>query len=154
MVAKPKDELDSLDKVTGPIFSVRFLLAIVLFVVGLAYVALWTTYAREMRLEGTDPDTLIPGMKKLEDWNWAIGFGAAFLGLVIAANPKTPLGRGRGVVAAMLGCFLVGLVWICLFYIFADNKHDLWLLTDMGQKNLIGGIGLMAVGFTFATRWE
>ncbi len=153
-MAKPKDELDSLDKVTGPIISVRFLLAIVLFVAGLAYVVLWTTYAREMRLEGTDPDTLIPGMKKLDDWNWLIGFGLAFLGLIISAHPKTPMGRGRGVVAGMLGCFLVGLIWICLFYVFADNKHDLWLLTDLGQKNLMVGIGLMAVGFTFATRWE
>lgn len=153
-MAKAKDEIDMLDQTTGPILSVRFVVALIMFVVGLAYVVLWVGYAREIRLEGADPDTLIPGMKKLDDWNWAIGFGIAFLGLAISAHPKTPLGRGRGVVASMLACFLVGLVWICTFYIFADNSHDIWLLTDLGQLNLVGGIALMAVGFTFATRWE
>lgn len=153
-MAKSKDEIDLMDKTTGPIVSVRLIVAVLMFVAGLAYVFLWTTYTREMRLEGTDPSTLIPGMKKLDDWNWAIGFGVAFIGLALTAHPKTPLGRGRGVVISMLACFLVGLLWICTFYLFADNQHDIWLLTDLGQLNLVGGIALMAVGFTFATRWE
>ncbi|WP_239460047.1 cell division protein CrgA [Nocardioides daejeonensis] len=153
-MAKSKDEIDLMDQATGPIISVRLILSILLFVAGAAYVVLWTTYTREMRLEGTDPSTLIPGMKKLDDWNWAIGFGAAFVGLMISAHPTTPLGRGRGVVISMLACFLVGLLWICTFYVFADNQHDIWLLTDLGQLNLGVGIAFMAVGFTFATRWE
>lgn len=153
-MAKAKDEIDRLDQPTGPVVSVRLIVAVVMIAIGIAYIVLWTGYTREMRLEGTDPDTLIPGMKKLDDWNWAIGFGLAFVGLALTAHPKTPLGRGRGVVIAMLGCFLVGLLWICTFYIFADNSHDIWLLTDLGQLNLVVGIGLMAVGFTFATRWE
>ena len=38
---------------------------------------------------------------------------AIFLGLVLAAHPSTPLGRGRGVVVGMLGCFLLGLAcWL------------------------------------------
>ncbi|WP_235735683.1 cell division protein CrgA [Nocardioides alcanivorans] len=153
-MAKDKDEIDLLDVKTGPVLSARFIVSLLLIAVGIAYVVLWTLYTREMRLEGTDPDTLIPGMKKLDDWNWAIGFGLAFIGLALSAHPKTPLGRGRGVVVGMLGCFLIGLLWICTFYVFADNSHDLWLLTDLGQLNLVVGIGFMAVGFTFATRWE
>lgn len=153
-MAKTKDMFVDPDAQTGPIFSVRFLLAILLVAAGIAYVVIWTLYVREVRLEGTDPKTLIPGIKKLDDWNWAIGFGSILLGLAIAAHPSTPLGRGRGVVVGMLGCFLIGLLWICTFYVFADNKHDLWLLTDLGQLNLVVGIGFMGVGFTYATRWE
>ena len=55
----------------------------------------------------------------------------------------------------MLGCFLIGLIWICTFYVFADEPRGRHLaLHDLGQLNLLVGIGFMAVGFTFATRWE
>ena len=54
----------------------------------------------------------------------------------------------------MLGCFVVGLLWICTFYIFSDDLSDLWLFNDLGQWNLVVGIAFMAVGFSFATKWE
>ena len=60
-------------------------------------------------------------MADLGDWNYLIGFGLIFAGLVIAAHPSTPLGRGRGVVVGMLGCFLIGLLWICTFYVISDD---------------------------------
>ncbi|WP_249666223.1 cell division protein CrgA [Nocardioides faecalis] len=92
----------------------------------------------------------------LEGYNYLIGFIAMFLGLAISAHPSTPLGRGRGVVVGMLGCFLLGLLWICIFYIFltGNDPKDIPIFNDLGQKNLFVGIGFMAVGFTFATRWE
>ena len=93
-------------------------------------------------------------MADLAGWNYVIGFGALMLGLVISAHPMTPLGRGRGVAPAMLTCFLVGLVWICTFYVFSDDISRVPLMDDLGQKNLLLGIAFMAVGFAFATRWE
>lgn len=163
-MAKKKDELDFVDPDVqqGPIISIRFLVAILLVAAGIAYVVIWTLYVRDLRaFESTipqpsdKPDTLIPHMDKLKSWNWLVGFGLLFLGLAIAAHPKTPLGRGRGVIVGMLGCFLVGLVWICLFYVFADKPEgEIWLIGDLGQVNLMVGIGFMAVGFTYATRWE
>ena len=59
-----------------------------------------------------------------------------------------------GVVVGMLGCFLIGLLWICTFYIFSDDLSDLWVFNDLGQWNLVVGIAFMAVGFSFATKWE
>ena len=101
------------------------------------------------------PSNPLPLMADLGDWNFTIGFGLIFLGLIVSANKKTPMGRGRGVVIGMLGCFLIGLIWICTFYVFADKPEgEIWLLGDLGQLNLLVGIGFMAVGFTFATRWE
>jgi len=91
----------------------------------------------------------------LKKWNYVIGFGAFMLGLVVAAHPSTPLGRNRGVVVGMLGCFLIGLLWICTYYVFSNDKlDDIPVFNDLGQYNLLVGIGFMAVGFTFATRWE
>ena len=147
----------------GPLLSVRFLVSLLLIAAGIAWVVIWTLYVREaarfdIGAADQEPDTLIPGMTKLKDWNWLVGFGLVFLGLAFAAHPKTPLGRGKGVVVGMLSCFLIGLVWICTFYVFADRAQgaddSIWLITDLGQLNLLVGIGFMAVGFTYATKWE
>ena len=61
-------------------------------------------------------------MADLGRWNYLIGFGLIFLGLAVAANPGTPLGRGRGVVVGMLGCFLIGLVWIVVYYVTGQTE--------------------------------
>jgi hypothetical protein len=152
-----------LDPLRGPIFSVRFVLSLLLIAAGIAAVILWTihlhdVYAWQETAKGKSPKPLIPGTGKLDGWNWVIGFGLVFLGLVVAAHPKTPLGRGRGPVIGMLGCFLVGLAWICTFYVFANRAPGsdgaVWLLSDLQQYNLMVGIGFMAVGFTYATKWE
>ena len=136
------------------LWSIRFGLALLLIVAGIAWMAWYYTSVRP------DP-TLLPVPKgspkaiaDLGNWNYVIGFGLLFLGLAISAHPATPLGRGRGVVIGMLGCFLIGLLWICTFYVFADDLSKLPIFNDLGQWNLGVGIGFMAVGFTFATRWE
>jgi len=154
-VSKPKARQDFVDPTKGKVLSARFVVAILLFVVGVAWIAFYYTQVR------VDP-TVIPApkagdpkfMADLGDWNYAIGFGAILVGLALAAHPSTPLGRGRGVVIGMLGCFLVGLLWICTFYVFSDDISDVPVFNDLGQYNLVVGIGLMAVGFTYATRWE
>jgi drug/metabolite transporter (DMT)-like permease len=146
---------DPLAPARGPRFSVRWLVALLLMVLGIAWIAYYYTVVR------VDPAAVPaqePGgpkfMADLEDWNYLIGFGMLFLGLMISAHPSTPLGRGRGVVVAMLGCFLIGLAWICTFYVISNDVSVLPIFDDLGQKNLFVGIGFMAVGFAFATRWE
>jgi hypothetical protein len=54
----------------------------------------------------------------------------------------------------MLGCFLLGLLWICTFYVFSNDIDTVPVFDDLGQFNLVVGIAFMAVGFTFATHWE
>jgi hypothetical protein len=92
-------------------------------------------------------------MGDLGRWNFLIGFGLLFLGLALLANPATPLGRGRGVVAGMLGSFLVGLVWIVVYYM-AGQPTSIPVVRNLEAYNLIVGIGFMGVGFVYATRWE
>lgn len=157
-----RKDSDLLAGPTGPVLTVRFVIALVLFVGGIAWIAYYYLGVRPTDgwLDGVavkDQDGTGPMfMQKLQDWNYLIGFGAAALGLVVSAHPSTPMGRGRGVVIGMLGCFLIGLAWICTYYITqtGDTPMDVPVFNDLEQKNLFVGIGLMAVGFTFATRWE
>lgn len=151
MQFKKKSEMDFADPQAGPVLSVRAIVSLVLFVVGIA----WIVYYYVVVRAGDDGATGSPAfMADLVRWNYVIGFGLAFLGLALSAHPSTPLGRGRGVVVGMLGCFLVGLIWICTFYVISDDISVLPVFDDLGQYNLVVGIALMAVGFTFATRWE
>ena len=154
-MSKQKARQDFLDPVRGPVFSARFVVALVLIAVGIAWIAYYYLAVRVDPAVVPAPEPGGPAfMADLEDWNYLIGFGAIMLGLAIAAHPSTPLGRGRGVVVGMLGCFLIGLLWICTFYVFSDDLSKIPVFNDLGNYNLIVGIALMAVGFTYATRWE
>jgi hypothetical protein len=134
----------------------RTVLAGVLVLLGIIWMIVYISLAKDAAtaLPGQKKaDTPLPWMADLEKWNYAIGFGLIFVGLAVSAHKKTPLGRGRGVVGAMLGCFLIGLIWIVTFY-FLGNETSVPVMSDLGQYNLLVGIGFMAVGFSFATKWE
>ena len=154
-MTKPKAKQDLTGVTGGPVMSVRFVIALLLIALGIAWVAYYYVVVR------VDPTAASPGkpggpafMTDLGDWNYAIGLGLFLLGLAISAHPSTPLGRGRGVVVGMLGCFLLGLLWICTYYVVSDDPSAIPVMNDLGQYNLMFGIAFMAVGFTFATRWE
>ena len=130
----------------GKVSVVRTGVAALLFVVGIAWVLVYDFKVYD------DPSS-ISWMYDLGNWNWLIGWGLVILGLIVAAHKSTPLGRGRGIVVGMLGCFLVGLVWIVVYY-FTSNSTDVPLFSNLGQYNLVVGISLMATGFVYATKWE
>jgi hypothetical protein len=127
---------------------VRTAVSALLVLLGIAWLVVYVTVA------GPDTDgTKLTAMGDLGRWNYLIGFGLIFVGLALAAHKSTPLGRGRGVVVGMLGCFLIGLLWIVLYYITGQNL-TMPLISDLSQYNLMVGIGFMAVGFIYATHWE
>ena len=147
---------DFVDPERGPIVSVRFGIALLLAVLGIAWIAYYYVVVRVDPTVFPEPEAGQPGfMADLEKWNYLIGFGLVMLGLFVAAHPSTPLGRNRGVVITMLSCFLIGLLWICTYYVFTGQNLDkIWVFNDLGQYNLLVGIAFMAVGFSYATRWE
>jgi cell division protein CrgA len=136
------------------LFTPRFVIALVLILAGIGWLVFYYVQARGNPLAFPPVEGTPKAVADLGDWNYAIGFGLLMVGLIVSAHPSTPLGRGRGVVIAMLGCFLVGLLWICTFYVFSDDLSDIPVFNDLGQWNLVVGIGFMAVGFSFATKWE
>lgn len=130
----------------GPATSmVRTGVATLVALAGIAWLIVYINLAQ-------DGDQLT-WMGDLQRWNFLIGFSLLFIGLGIFAHPSTPLGRGRGVVVGMLGCFLVGLVWIIVYYM-AGQPTQIPVIRNLDAYNLIVGIGFMGVGFVYATRWE
>jgi hypothetical protein len=51
----------------------------------------------------------------------------------------------------MLACFVVGLVWIALYYVTQGNMPGLSVL---GSWNLVCGFGLIVAGVVLATNWR
>ena len=129
----------------GRISVVRTAVAALLVVIGIAWMVVYINVAQD--------GTALTWMGDLGRWNFLIGFLLVFGGLAVAAHPSTPLGRGRGVVVGMLGCFLLGLVWIVVDYVTGQDLR-VPVVQNLGQYNLVVGIGFMAVGFMYATRWE
>ncbi len=139
---------------------VRCALAVLLVLAGIAWMIVYTHVAMDaanyVKIPGIKkPHTSLPWMSDLKRWNYVIGFGLIFVGLIVSAHKKTPLGRGRGVVIGMLGSFLIGLIWIITFYFVGqDDSVHIPVMDQLNQSNLLVGVGFMAVGFTFATKWE
>ena len=154
-MSKPKAKQEYGDIAAGPVVTPRFVVAIVLAVLGIAWIAYYYVAVRVDATVVPAPEAGGPAfMADLGNWNYLIGFGLLLLGLAVAAHPSTPLGRGRGVVVGMLACFLIGLFWICTYYVFSNDPSNIPVMNDLEQYNLVVGIAFMAVGFTYATRWE
>ncbi len=129
----------------GELSVVRTGLAAVLAVAGIAWLVFVTAFVSS---DGTPA-----AVADLGRWAYLIGFAGILAALLVASHDRAPLGRGRGIVIGMLGCFLVGLLWICTYYVVGVTL-DVPLMTELSQYNLMVGIAFMAVGFVFATKWE
>lgn len=144
-MSKPRSTASHPETVPSGVKVVPTALAALLVLAGIAYVVYYLTNVYD--------DQTPKKLADLKDWNWAIGFGLILVGLAFAARPSTPLGRGRGVVVGMLGCFLIGLVWIVVYYVTSQDV-TVPLITELGNYNLLVGVAFMAVGFVYATHWE
>lgn len=139
---------------------VRVGIASAVAVLGIAWIAVYLIAARghavgDLNSKGTAiVHTSLPWMSDLKNWNYLIGFGLIMIALIIASNRTTPLGRGRGVVVGMLSCFLLGLAWVVTYYMAASHISSIPIMKDLNQYNLLVGVAFMAVGFSFATKWE
>jgi hypothetical protein len=138
----------------------RCAVAVGLVLLGIAWIVVYIHLAKDAalydpKLGGKKPDNPLPFMADLERWNYLIGFLLIFAGMTVFAHKSTPLGRGQGVVVGMLFSFLFGLLYVLVYY-FAGNDHldKIPVMKDLGNYNLLVGVGFMAVGFTFATKWE
>ena len=66
-------------------------------------------------------------------------------------TPKKPRTSSRVWVAPlMLTCWLLGLAWLVVFYV---AGQDIPVMDDLGNWNLLIGMGLIAVGFVVSTQW-
>lgn len=145
---------------SGYVTSVRrCAIALAFVVIGIAWIVVYYTVARDAAnfspaLGGHKPSNPFPFMADWKKWNYLIGFGLIFIGMTVAAEKTTPLGRGQGVVVGMLFAFLFGLFWVVTYYFLGNNVFNVPVMNDLNQLNLLVGVGFMAVGFSYATKWE
>ncbi len=60
------------------------------------------------------------------------------------------IGSPRWLVPAMVGCFVLGLAWVVVYYI-TQTEYPIGAI---GAWNMGIGFGLIIVGFVLSTRWK
>jgi hypothetical protein len=78
---------------------------------------------------------------------------------VVAKNkaPKAPKPQrigNRWAGPAMVISGVIGLIWIVVFYTLSNGSHDIPVYSDLGQWNLVIGMGFIVAAFGFAMKWE
>jgi hypothetical protein len=67
-----------------------------------------------------------------------------------ASRKPARVGGRRWIAPAMCTLWILGLAWIVVFYL----APDLPIMEDIGNWNLVIGMGFIGAGFVFATKWE
>lgn len=67
-----------------------------------------------------------------------------------SSRKPVKMGGRRWVAPVMVGCWLLGLAWIVVYYMAPDLKY----FRDIGNWNLAIGMVFIALGFVFSTKWE
>ena len=57
----------------------------------------------------------------------------------------------RWLVPVMVGCLLIGLAWIAVFYVTGGSIPG---MSTIGNWNLLIGFGFIIAGVTLSTRWR
>jgi hypothetical protein len=60
------------------------------------------------------------------------------------------VGSPRWLVPLMVGCFVLGLLWVVVYYV---TQTD-YPIGSIDNYNMLIGFGLIAVGFVLSTRWK
>jgi hypothetical protein len=103
----------------------------------------------------------IPGLFGLGKWNYAIAAAVGFAAMSVADRtrpapaPGAPQKVGnRWAGPAMVTSAIVGLVWIVVFYVISGTDANIPVYTDLGQWNIVIGMGFILAAFGFAMKWE
>jgi len=67
-----------------------------------------------------------------------------------ASTKAVRIGSPRWLVPVMIGCFVLGLLWVVVFYI----SERAYPIESLGLGNMAVGFGLIIVGFVLSTRWK
>jgi hypothetical protein len=143
-------------KVRRPLGGWRHPLAAVLLVAAAAWAvgAFFATSDKDFPNVGT-----IPVLSGIGGWNWAIAIVLALVATSIADRTRPPLppGTSRGwryAGVAMSVSALLGLLWVVVFYVISNTTIHIPFYSDLGQWNIIIGMGFIIAAFGFATKWE
>lgn len=91
-------------------------------------------------------------------WHAVAGFTAVFLGVGATwaqrdGGGATQIGN-RWAAPMMVASGVIGLIWIVLFYMTAEADASIPVLSDLGNWNIVVGMGYIVLAFVFSTKWE
>jgi hypothetical protein len=100
----------------------------------------------------------VPVLSSIGGWNWAIAVGLALVAMSIADRTRPPVAPGnrgwRYAGVAMSVSALLGLLWVVVFYVISNTSAHIPIYSDLGQWNILIGMGFIVAAFGFATKWE
>jgi hypothetical protein len=100
----------------------------------------------------------VPVLSSIGGWNWAIAIGLALVATSIADRTRPPVPPGnrgwRYAGVAMSVSALLGLLWVVVFYVISNTSAHIPIYSDLGQWNILIGMGFIVAAFGFATKWE
>jgi uncharacterized membrane protein len=67
-----------------------------------------------------------------------------------SGTKATRIGSPPWLVPLMVGCFVLGLLWVVVYYV---TQTD-YPIGSLGLGNMAIGFGLIVVGFILSTRWK
>jgi hypothetical protein len=73
-------------------------------------------------------------------------FAAEIKPEVAATKAESP----KWLAPVMVANFIIGLIWIVIFYISSTN----YPIPGIGAWNMLVGFGFVGVGFSLSTRWQ
>lgn len=68
----------------------------------------------------------------------------------ILHHTPAPLESPHWLAPTMVGAFLVGLIWIVIFYVTSTS----YPIPGIGAWNMVVGFAFIGVGFSLATKWR
>ena len=72
-----------------------------------------------------------------------------------AENQRAALSDSRQwVVPTFITCGLLGILWLVVWYITTSTGVTVPLMTDLGNWNMLIGMGLIAAAFGISTLWK
>lgn len=99
----------------------------------------------------------VPLLSGIGGWNWLIAVALGLAAVTIADSTRGPrpnTGGWRYAGPAMATCGVIGLLWIVVFYVIANTDTRIPFYSDLGQWNILIGMGFIVAAFGLATKWE
>ena len=151
---KPKQQQPS----RTPLGGWKHPLALVLLLVAIGWfvATIFATTANDFPKVGE-----VPFLFGIGRWNYAIAaaVGIAAMSVADRTRPPTPPGEpgtvmNRWAGPAMVTSAIIGLLWIVVFYVVGGTDTTIPFYSDLGQWNIVIGMGFILAAFGFAMKWE
>ena len=128
-------------------------LTLLLVAIGWAVGAFFATSDKDFPKVGT-----LPVLSDIGGWNWGIAIVLALVATSIADRTRPPAAPGsrgwRHAGLAMSISAILGLIWVVVFYVISNTTVHIPFYSDLGQWNILIGMGFIMAAFGFATKWE